>query len=150
MRRLLFPILACPLLLISGEKKLGKPLVLDQLTPIQALLAQPEQYVGKVVKVKGRATEVCEKMGCWTTLVDEQGNSIRIKVNDGEIVFPRSHVGKMVIAEGTFKKIVLSREQAVARARHEAEEQGRKFDPDSIRSGVTIYQIQGTGAVLLD
>jgi hypothetical protein len=71
-------------------------------------------------------------------------------VNDGEIVFPKSHVGKMVVAEGTLKKIVMTKEQAIARAKHEAEEQGRKFNPESIKSGVTVYQIQGTGAVLLD
>jgi hypothetical protein len=35
-------------------------------------------------------------------------------------------------------------------ARHEAEEQGRKFDPASIQAGKVLYQIQGTGAVLLD
>jgi len=37
-----------------------------------------------------------------------------------------------------------------ARAKHKAEEQGRKFDPASVKGGAAIYQIQGSGAVILD
>jgi DNA topoisomerase-1 len=32
----------------------------------------------------------------------------------------------------------------------EADERGQKYDASKIKSGVTMYQIQGTGAVLLD
>lgn len=136
--------------LFAGEKKLGQPLTLKEPMTIAAVTAQQDSLVGKTVQVKGKMTEVCEMMGCWTNLVDETGARIRIKVNDGEIVFPKAHVGKMAVAEGTLKKIVMSKEQAIAAARHEAEEQGRKFDPASVKGGRTIYQIQGTGAVLLD
>ena len=71
-------------------------------------------------------------------------------VNDGELVFPKEAIGKMAVAEGTFKKIQLTREQAIARAKHEAEETGRKFDPEKVKGPLTIYQIQGTGARILD
>ena len=112
-------------------------------------MRSPDQSVGKVVQVKGKVTEVCEKMGCWMQLVDaEQG--VRVKVNDGDIVFPKSAIGKTAVAEGTLKKLELTKEQAIARAKHEAEERGTKFNPASVKSGATIYQIQGTGAVILD
>ena len=143
-------VLVLPLLCLAGEKKLGQPLHLTSQTPIKTLLATPDSYVGKTVQVKGKATEVCEMMGCWTNLVDESGKMIKIKVADGEIVFPKEHVGKLVIAEGMLKKMDLTKDQAIARAKHEAEEQGRKFNPASVKSGVTIYQIQGSGAVILD
>ena len=32
----------------------------------------------------------------------------------------------------------------------EREEKGRKFDPASVKGAITIYQIQGTGAVILN
>lgn len=143
-------ILVVGALCFAAERKLGQPLTLKQQTAIKELVDSPEQYVGKVVQVKGKVTEVCEKMGCWTNLVDADGKMIKIKVNDGEIVFPKTAVGRTAIAEGTLKKFELTREQAVARAKHEAEEQGRKFNPDSVKGGATIYQIAGTGAVLLD
>ena len=87
--------------------------------------------------------------GCWMALSDN-GQLLRIKVNDGDIVFPKESVGKMAIAEGKLEKFELTREQTIARAKHEADEQGRKFDPKSIKSGSVVYQIAGTGAVLLD
>ncbi len=128
---------------------LGKPLELKQQTPIAELEKKPGDHVGKTVQVRGRITEVCEKAGCWMNLVDPATNArVRIKVKDGEIVFPKEAVGKMAVAEGKFVKIELTREQAIERAKHEAEENNRPFDPSTITGPVTIYQIQGTGAVI--
>lgn len=136
---------------LAADTPLGKPLTLKEPTPIPEVLAAADKYVGKTVQVKGRATEVCQMAGCWTSLVDDaSGKMLRIKVNDGEIVFPKEAVGKTVVAEGVLKKFELTREQAVARAKHEAEEQGRKFNPASIKTGTVFYQIQGTGAVVLN
>jgi hypothetical protein len=138
-------------LLVAGDSKLGAPLALKSQTPIADLTATPGQYVGKTVQVKGKVTEVCEKMGCWMKLVDPGTNaSVRIKVKDGEIVFPKTAIGKVAVAEGKFVKIELTREQAIERAKHEAEEQGRPFDPASVKGPETIYQIQGTGAVVAE
>lgn len=143
---LLLAAVAC----FAAETKLGKPLTLTSPSSIKEVLDSPAQFVGKTVQVKGKVTEVCQMMGCWTNLVDADGKMIRIKVTDGEIVFPKDSIGKTAIAEGLFKKIELTKEQAIAQAKHEAEEQGRKFNPASVKSGTTIYQIQGAGAVLLD
>jgi NACalpha-BTF3-like transcription factor len=128
---------------------LGKPLELKTQTPIASLEKTPGDFVGKTVQVRGRVAEVCEKMGCWMNLVDPATNArVRIKVKDGEIVFPKEAVGKMAVAEGKFVKIELTREQAIERARHEAEENNKPFDPASITGPVTVYQIQGAGAVI--
>ncbi len=128
---------------------LGKPLELKTRTPIASLEENPGGFVGKTVQVRGRVTEVCEKMGCWMNLVDPATNArVRIKVKDGEIVFPKEAIGKMAVAEGKFVKVELTREQAIERAKHEAEENNKPFDPASIKGPVTIYQIQGTGAVI--
>jgi hypothetical protein len=136
---------------VSAETRLGRPLTLKHATPVEELMANPEEQVGKTVQVTGKVIETCEQMGCWMNLADPKGNlRVRIKVNDGDIVFPKSAVGKMAVAEGKMIKLELTREQAIAAARHEAEEQGRSFDPASIKSGKTIYQVAGAGAVLLD
>ncbi len=132
-----------------AAEKFGKGLTLSQPTPVATILASPDQYVGKTVQVRGKVSEVCTMMGCWMQLVDNK-DGMRIKVNDGEIMFPKDAVGKTATAEGLLKKLVLSKAQAIARAKHEAEEQGRKFDPASVKSGGTLYQLQGTGAVLVD
>jgi len=133
--------------LFAGELRLGKPLSLEKPTALDAIYANPAKYVGQMVQVKGRVTEVCQMMGCWMAVVDGS-RSIRIKVNDGDLVFPKDAPGKRARAEGKLEKLELTREQAVAHARHEAEEQGRKFNPASVKGPVTIYQVAGIGAVL--
>ncbi len=138
-------------MLLAGELKLGKPLTVKEPVSIEKIYAEPEKFVGKTVAVKGKITEVCQMMGCWMNLVDSaSGKSIRIKVNDGEIEFPKNGAGRMAIAEGTLTKVELTKERAIAEAKHEAEEMNRKFDPKSITAPVTRYQIRGTGAVVLD
>jgi hypothetical protein len=128
---------------------LGKPLTLKKQTPIADLAAKPADFVGKTVQVKGQVSEVCEKMGCWMQIVDKKTKaSVKIKVKDGEIVFPKESVGKTAVAEGKFAKIEMTKEQAIAQAKHEAEENKKKFDPASITGPVVAYQIQGTGAVI--
>ena len=114
------------------------------------MLAKPARFVGQSVQVRGKVTEVCQKMGCWMMLSDGKSALIRIKVKDGDLVFPKEVAGKMAVAEGAFEELKLTREQATARAKHEAEENGRKFDPASVKGPVTIYQIQGVGAVIED
>ena len=141
--------LAACTLLSAADTKLGNPLTLKEPIPINTLVSRPDQYIGKTVQVKGKVAEVCQMMGCWMELRDEAGQKIRIKVDDGVIEFPKDAAGRTAIAEGKLTKLELTREQAVARAKEEAEETGRKFDPDSVKGGTTIYQIAGSGAVIL-
>jgi len=146
-------ILAAILLLTAGawaETKLGKPLSSKPTTTIEELLATPQSYVGKNVRVRGKVTEVCQMAGCWMMLTDDNGKAVRIKVKDGDIVFSKDSIGKQAVAEGKFTKIELTRADAVAHAKHDAEEQGRAFDEANIKGPATIYQIQGSGAVILD
>lgn len=137
---------------LGGEVKLGKPFTINETMGIDKLVASGDKYVGKVVQVKGSVRDVCREMGCWMELVDaDSGKSIRIKVQDGgDIKFPVTAIGKMAVAEGKLAKVELTKEQAIAQAKHEAEANSRKFDPQSVKSGVTYYQIQGTGAVIVE
>jgi hypothetical protein len=136
---------------LTAGQKLGKPLTLKDTLTIAEITAAPENFVGKAVQVKGKVTEVCQNMGCWMALTDPATSKmIKVKVKDGEIVFPKEAVGKMAVAEGKLAKISLTKDQAIAQAKHEAEEQGRTFNPDSVTGPVVNYQIQGTGAEILE
>ncbi len=134
--------------LCVADLQLGEPLTLSEPMDVGKLLAAPDDYVGKTVQVRGKVTEVCRLAGCWIMLRGDEGSMVRIKVADGEIVFPRESPGRAAIAEGKFARFELSREKAAAAAEHEAEEQGRRFDPSSVKGPQVVYQIQGTGAVL--
>lgn len=140
---------ACLPALAGGEIKLGQPLTLKEARSVSQVLAAPAALVGKTVQVKGQVTEVCQMMGCWMALTEPGSTKVlRVKVNDGDLVFPKDSVGKSATAEGTLAKITLTKAQAIAQAKHEAEEQGRPFNPASVKSGAVLYQLKGAGAVI--
>ena len=146
--RLFVLIAAAAGLLAAADLKLGKPFSLKEAMPLATLMSKPDTYVGKTVQVEGKIAEVCQMMGCWMELTNAEGQKVRIKVEDGVIVFPKDAAGKMAVAEGKFTRQELSREQAVKQAEEEAKERGRSFDPAKVKGPVTAYQIEGTGAVI--
>ena len=90
----------CPFL--AGEPIVHGDGVSDAATlSLAELLADPEVWVGKKVKVEGRITDVCPKMGCWIDIASGD-RSIRFKVKDGVIVFDKADKGHEVVAEGVF------------------------------------------------
>ena len=116
---------------------------------VSELVASPDKYVGKVVKVEGVVTEVCAKRGCWMTIAgDKEFQTIRFKVDDGVIVIPMDAKGKKAVAEGTFSKTEMSKEQALEYQKHLAEENKKPFDPKSVTGPTTLYSLKGTGAVV--
>jgi hypothetical protein len=135
-------------LAFADDLRLGKPLTLDAPVTLATLLAGADAMAGKTVQVSGKVTEVCEMAGCWMSLADTEGHLLRIKVEDGVIVFPKTAVGKAAIAEGKLEKFERTREELIEEGKHEAAEQHRKFDASKIKTGKTVYQIAGTGAVI--
>jgi hypothetical protein len=120
MRRLL-GLLAAAGLLCAADTNYGKPLTLKEPMTLAAVLAHADDYAGKTVQVKAKITEVCQAMGCWLEMADEDGHHLRFNAHD-EIEFPKDSAGRTVIAEG---KLVKSDDAKPA------------------------YSIQGVGAVIL-
>jgi hypothetical protein len=144
-------IAATALCLYAADSKIGKPFTQKTPITVDALYSKPDGLVGKTVQVKGKVTEVCAAMGCWMNLAGDSGKTLRIQVgHDGAIVFPKEGVGKMAIAEGKLEKVELTHEEAIAAAKHEADDAGRKFDPATVKPGPGVaYEIAGTGALIL-
>jgi len=127
--------------------KYGEPLSLKDKTKISDIIDNPEAYLDKTVLVEGEVLDVCSMAGCWIEISsDKEGQKIKVKVEDGEIVFPQEAKGKAALVEGKVYKIELSKEEAIDYYKNQAEEKGVDFDPLSISGPVTIYQIKGSGA----
>jgi hypothetical protein len=128
-------------------KSFGSGVTLAEETMISAILDHPENYVGKKVKVSGLVVDVCSKRGCWIYLAGNRDfEKIRIKVTDGEIVFPMEARGKTAVVEGVVESMELTREEVVARSKHHADETGTPFDPATVTSGESVLRIRGLGA----
>jgi len=128
-------------------KTFGEGISLSDVTAISSIIDNPVAYVGKKVKVSGLVVDVCSRRGCWIYLAgDREYEKIRIKVTDGEIVFPMEARGKQAVVEGIVESIELNKEDVIARRKHHAEETGETFDPASVTSGETVLRIRGLGA----
>ena len=134
------------LISFAQSEKYGKEIELTEKTLISDILADPLEYVGKTVLVEGEIAEVCAMAGCWMKLKSDKVGDIRIKVKDGEIVFPVEAKGSNALVEGTVYAIEFTQEEAVDYLKNMAEDAGEEFDESSVTGPMTLYQIRGLGA----
>jgi len=158
---------ALPLLAGNDATEYGDGVTLNEAVAVETLIGSPDDYLGKTVRVDGVITGVCKKRGCWMQVTDpDTGNGVRIKVDDGVIVFPYTAMGKKASAEGVFEAITLTPEQVAARAAQQTAapataggEGCDKADPKKDGSGEgagcdapvqdnRVFMIHGTGAVI--
>ena len=133
---LLTCLLATPI--AAADTTLGTGVTLDTATPIADVIAKPAGYAGQTIRVEGVVTAVCEHMGCWMTLAPagaagEKPATLRLKVDDGVIVFPVSSRGKTAVAQGVIERVG-GDEHHVADA--------------ATPAAAATYQLKVTGAVL--
>ena len=141
---------ACAAQAGTQETTYGKGISAGDVVKVADLPASPDQYVGKSVRVEGVVTDVCPMRGCWIRLggAAGAGSTVQFKVPDGEIVFPKTAAGRAAVVEGTLRRVELSKDEAIARQKHLAEEKGEAFDPASVTGPMTIYVMEGSGAVV--
>lgn len=130
----------------AQTEKYGKDIELSEKTLISDILENPDAFVGKTVLVEGEISEVCAMAGCWMKLKSDKVGDIRIKVKDGEIVFPVEAKGSTALVEGTVYAIEFTKEEAIEYLKHMAEDAGEEFDESTVPDAMTIYQIRGLGA----
>lgn len=129
----------------------GAGVKLSDATAISAILANPDTFAGKTVRVEGMISDVCPKRGCWMELAgDVAGDKLRFKVEDGAMVFPMDAKGKYAVAEGVVAVTQLTVEQTREYAEYQAKEYGKPYDPASITEGKRIVRLDGTGALVRD
>ena len=135
---------------IAKDKVYGEGVSGDECVSVTKLLEKPDEFIGKTVRVKGTAVGVCAHRGCWNNVAGEKdGETVRVKVKDGVIVFPPEIVGETVIAEGVWTANELTMEQTKQVCEAQAKEEGKEFNADEVTSCMTLYQISGTGAVVV-
>ncbi len=130
-------------------EKYGDGVSVSQATSITAILASPADFDGKVVAVEGRIVGVCQMAGCWIALQGEDRGRIRVKVEDGVIVFPATAYGRRAVAQGRVEHRTLDRDEYLAQQRHQAEEQGVEFREEDLGSPpYRTIRLLGTGALI--
>jgi len=142
----LFTLIAA--VLPAAAEVYGDGVDVDEATPILDIVADPDAFIGKTVRIEGTVLEVCPKKGCWIE-VGAGGGTIQVKVEDDVIVFPASAKGRIANAQGEVEAIEMNRDRYVAWLGHVAEEKGEAFDAATADVGdgpYRIIRIRGTGA----
>lgn len=135
------------LALSAPVKKYGKPITLQETTRISDIYANPDQYNGQRVKVRGPVVDVCSMRGCWIAIgSDQEFQSILFKVDDGVMVFPMDAKGLTAIVEGVLAVTTLSEEEQIAQGEHLAQERNAHFDPAAVKGPKVSITIMGEGA----
>ena len=139
-----------PLYKSDPDGRYGDKITLTTFNNLEELFNSPDQYLGNEVLITGEITEVCPMRGCWIDIKDTHTNhNIRIKVIDGEIVFPLSAKGKYADIQGMFTKLEFSEDQARQWKIHLAEEKGIILKPEEVQinpSDLFEYRINGESA----
>ena len=114
------------------------------------LISNKGVFINKKVKISGLIKEVCPMRGCWLEVADENGiDKLRIKVTDGDIVFPLSAKGRNIEAEGQFSILTLNKQQAKNWKKHLAAEKGIEIDTSEIilsQNDYFEYRLNTAGA----
>jgi hypothetical protein len=135
-------------------ENLGVEISNTNISPITELLNNPSIYLGNNVAINGKIVDVCPMMGCWIEVKDSYSEEvIRVKVKDGDIIFPKESKNKEVLVEGVFSKLDFTEEQAILWKIHLAEEKGIQLSSEDITldaSDLVEYRIQGLGAKIID
>jgi hypothetical protein len=131
----------------AGGETLGAGVTIEKATPLATVLARPEQFEGKTIRVEGVVTAVCEVAGCWMALAPDQGSrgaTLRFKVEDGVIVFPLHARGRRASAQGVVERIARHDAHGHEAAAEHAHQEGRT----ATARAATQWHVRATGAVL--
>lgn len=129
----------------AQTQRFGAAIDLAALTPVSQIVAKPDQYLGKVITVQGRIQSVCTNKGCWMQLASDQAQQqFKIKVRDGDMVFPVSARGKTAFATGQLQKTVLDLASTQEHFADIAEREKRVFDPATVTEPLVLLQLVPT------
>jgi hypothetical protein len=110
--------------------------------PVADVLAAPDKYVGKPVRVVGAISSVCQTKGCWMRL---GGNpNVMVKFKDYGFFMPLDSAGREAIVEGELSV----REIPVAEQRHYLEDAGKHAEAQKITAPTRQVSFMAAGVAL--
>ena len=118
---------------------------------VSEVLNDSEKLRNNLIQVSGTIKKVCPMAGCWVDIQDpshpnDPNKMLHVKVNDGDIVFPKNSIGKRLTVEGMLNEKKLTKSQAIKHFKHRAEELGIPFDKKSITGPMILWELKGVAA----
>jgi hypothetical protein len=110
------------------------------------VLASPDKFVGKTVRIEGVVVRSCKMEGCWAEIAPDidSKSSVRVKMKDHAFFIPLQSAGSFARAEGVLSVKTLKKEEVD----HLINEDGAKFDNRNADGSVTEVSFEATGIEL--
>jgi len=123
----------------------GAAITEEHALPLSEIMAQPEAYIDKPVKVKAKVVDVCQMKGCWMALDAGEGRTIRVTFKDYGFFVPKDIHGREVVLQGTLVKKTMSVEEL----RHLAEDAGKSEEEiEAIQEPETQWEFVAEGVLI--
>jgi len=130
----------------GGVLKRGASLGNSKKVSLAKVLASPNKYAGKSMRVDGVIVRSCKMEGCWMELAPTANSkSVRVQFKDHAFFIPLNSAGAFAKAEGVFEVKTLSK----AEVEHLVKEDGAKFDKINADGTVTEVRFVATGVELM-
>lgn len=129
----------------NGYLKRGAPLTNAKKVDLVKVVANPNKFVGKVVRVNGLIVRSCKSEGCWLELApNKDAKSIRVTMKGHAFFIPLDAAGSNIRAEGEFKVKTITADEV----KEMTEKDGAKFDKINADGTVTEVSFEATGVEL--
>jgi hypothetical protein len=126
--------------------KRGAPIGDAKKVSLAKVLASPDKYSGKTVRIEGVVVRSCKMEGCWAEIAPAKDSkrSVRVTMKNHRFFIPLQSAGSFARAEGIFTVKTLKKEEVD----HLINEDGAKFDNRNPDGSVTEVSFEATGIEL--
>jgi hypothetical protein len=129
----------------NGVLKRGAAVGKAKKVSLAKVMADPNKYAGKTVRVEGVIVRSCKMEGCWMELApSKDAKSVRVKMKDHAFFIPLDSAGAAAKAEGVFAVKTLSK----AEVDHLINDDGAKFENRNADGSVTEISFEAIGVEL--
>jgi hypothetical protein len=107
----------------DGAQQFGAPTTADKAISYDDLVSKMAKTDSLNAKVKGKVSAVCQKKGCWMTMISDKPGQpdMRVTFKDYAFFMPKDIVGRTVVIDG----FAIVETTSVADLRHYAEDDGK-------------------------
>ena len=133
----------------KNVKNFGTPVTADQAITYDQLIPKMASTDSMPAKVTGTVKQVCQKKGCWMTLVSTQPGTpeMRVTFKDYAFFMPKDLSGKQVVVDG----YAFIETTSVDILRHYAEDAGKsKAEIEAIKEPLRELSFEAAGVMILD
>jgi hypothetical protein len=133
----------------NDGKHFGTNVTANNALPYEKVMAKMAKTDSMSMKVTGKVQEVCQKKGCWMTLVSDQPGypEMRVTFKDYAFFMPKDLSGKRVVVDG-FARVETT---SVEILRHYAEDAKKSpAEIAAIKEPKREVSFEAAGVLILD